>query len=131
MVQKAAIFDAGETLLLGNVSKPWYLHCKDLNCVLIPIPLYAYTVIKKSLLYDSQLQGGNEFLCESLASCPSLDKVDRTMYFTINMAFPHQLLTTFPEAIHSNHITSELTDMKPSLPIYSQDFIHLHPILRV
>ena len=87
MTPKAAIFDAGDTLLLSNLDKPWYLHCNEHNNVPIPIPAYDYIVINRSLLSDCQLQEGTEFLHESLASCSSADKVDRNMYFTINMAF--------------------------------------------
>ena len=52
-------------------------------------------VITRSLLCNCQLQGGNKFLHELLTSCPSTDKVDRNMYFAINMAFAYQLQTNF------------------------------------
>ena len=87
MTPIAAILDVGDTLLLNNLLKPWYLHCSEHNNVTIPMPAYDNTVINRSLLCDCQIQGGNEFLHE----CTSADKVDRNMYFTINMAFAYQL----------------------------------------
>ena len=86
MTPNAAILDALDTLLLSNLDMPWYLHCNVNNNVPIPILAYNYTVINRLLLCDCQLQGGNQFLHESLASCPLTDKADRNMYFTINMA---------------------------------------------
>ena len=61
MTPKAAILDAGDTLLLSNLDKPWYLYCNEHNNVPIPIPACDYTVINRSLLCYCQLQGGNEF----------------------------------------------------------------------
>ena len=69
ITQKAVISDAQDTLLLGNLDKPWYLQCNEHNNVPIPIPTYDYTVTNMSSLSDCQLHGGNEFLHESLASC--------------------------------------------------------------
>ena len=43
----------------------------------------------------------------NLASSNCSDKIKRNMYFTINMAFAHQLLTTFSEVIHPDDIDSE------------------------
>ena len=57
MTSKAAILDDGKTLLWGNLDKPWDLHCNEDNNVLIPIPAYDYTVIKRYLLCEYQLQG--------------------------------------------------------------------------
>ena len=54
----------------------------------IPIPAYDYTVFNRSLLCDCQLQRGNEFLNESLASCPSRDKMAKNLYFASNMFLP-------------------------------------------
>ena len=81
MTPKAAILDAGDTLLLSNLDIPWYLHCTEHNNVPVLIPTYDYTVIKRPLLCNCQLQGGNEFLHETLAFCHSTDKVDRNMFF--------------------------------------------------
>ena len=53
----AAIVDAGDTLLLSKLDKPWYLKCNECNNV----PVYDYTVINRFLLCDCQLQGKNEF----------------------------------------------------------------------
>ena len=52
MTPKAARSYAGETLLLSNLDKPWYLHCNEHNNVPIPIPAYDYTTINRSLLCD-------------------------------------------------------------------------------
>ena len=73
----------GNTLLLNNQDKPRYLHCNEHSSVPIPIPIYDYTVINRSLPCDCQQQGGNVHLHTSLASCPSADKVDRSMLFRI------------------------------------------------
>ena len=86
MTSKAAILDAGDTLLLSNMDKPWYLYCSEHSNVPIPIPACVYTVINRSLLFNCQLQEGNEYLHESLVSSSSTDKVDSNMYITINMA---------------------------------------------
>ena len=56
------MLDEGETRVLINLNKPWYLYCNEHNNVPIPIPAYDYTVINTSLLCDCQLQGGNGFL---------------------------------------------------------------------
>ena len=40
MTPTAAILDAGDTLLLSNLDKPWYLHCNEHDSVPIPIPGY-------------------------------------------------------------------------------------------
>ena len=85
---KVAILDAGDNLLLSNLYKPWFLYCNEHNTVPIPIPAWDYNIINRCLLFDCNLLGGNEFLDESLASFPSVDKVDRDKYFTINMALP-------------------------------------------
>ena len=45
MTPKAAILYAGDTFLLGNLDKPWYLHCNKHNNVSIPLTAYEYTVI--------------------------------------------------------------------------------------
>ena len=84
------ILDAGETILLSNFETPWYLHCNQHNIVSIPIPSYYYTIINGSLPYNYQIQGSSELLHES-----SSDRVNATMYFTINMAFAEQLLINF------------------------------------
>ena len=55
MTPKAAIIDAGDTLLLFNVNRPGYLHCNEHNNVPIPIVTYEYTAINRSLLCDWQL----------------------------------------------------------------------------
>ena len=65
MTPNTAILDGGDTLLLSNMDKPWYLHCKEHNNVPIPIPSYDYTVINRWLLCSCQLQRGNELLPES------------------------------------------------------------------
>ena len=75
-----------------------------------------------SLLCDCQLQGENEFLHAFLASCPSADKVDRNMYFTINMAFAYHLQMNFPEAVLPEDFTSKLTDSEPRFSVTLQDF---------
>ena len=108
------MLDAGYALLLSNLNKPWYLHCNEHNNVPIPIPAYDHTVINGSLLCYCQLQGVNEFLHRSLASCISADKVERNMYFTINMAFAYQLQMNFPEAVPPGDFNSKLTHSKPS-----------------
>ena len=51
MTPKAAIFDAGD--------KAWYLLDNEHTNVPKPIPVYEYTVIKRSLLCDCQLQEEN------------------------------------------------------------------------
>ena len=61
MAPKAIILDAGDTLLLHNLDKLWYLHYIEHNNVPIAIPAYDYTVIYTSLLCHCQLQRGNEF----------------------------------------------------------------------
>ena len=43
MAPKAAILDAGDTLLLSNLDKPWYQHCNEHNNVPIPIPAFDYS----------------------------------------------------------------------------------------
>ena len=95
MTPKPHILDAGDTLLLCNIDKLWYIHCDEHNNITIPLPPYDCTVIKRFLICDSH-QGGNEFLHDSLASCPSADRVDRNVYLTINMAFAHQQQLKFP-----------------------------------
>ena len=90
MTPKAALLDAGDTFLLCHLDKSCYLLCNEHNNVPIPVSAYTYTVINRSLSCDCQLQGGNEFLHESLASCPTAGKVDRKVYFTINIAFVNQ-----------------------------------------
>ena len=64
----------------------------------MPISIFAYdyTVINRSLPWDSQLKGGNEFLYESLALLSSAVKVDKNMDFTMNLGFFHQLQIKFP-----------------------------------
>ena len=82
MTPKAAIHDAGETLMLSNLNKP-YSHCNEHNNVPTPLPVFHESVINRSLLCDCQLQGGNEFVHESLTQhvfcnqygiCPSAIK---------------------------------------------------------
>ena len=81
MTPKAAIMYAVETLLLRSLSKLRYLHCcSKYNNFPITMPAYDHAVITRSLLYDCQLQGENVFLHESLATCPSQDKVNRKLY---------------------------------------------------
>ena len=72
MTQKVSILDAGDTLVLSNLEKPWYLHCNEHNNVPITIP-------DRLLLCVCQLQGENKFLHESLVSCPSTDNIDRNV----------------------------------------------------
>ena len=76
MTPRAAILDDGDIILLSNLHKPWYLHCNECNNIPIPMQLYNYTVLIRSLLCSCQLQGENKFSHESLASCPPTDKVD-------------------------------------------------------
>ena len=114
MTPKSVILNAEETLLLNNLVKPWYLHCNEHNNEPISIPANDYTVNNRSFLCDCQLQGENEFLHEFSASCPSADKVDGSLYFTIKMAFDHQLQINFPKAAPPKNITSNLTDTEPS-----------------
>ena len=64
MTLKAEILDAGDTILLSNLYKPWYLHCNEHKNVPIPIPAYDYSVINRSWLCDCQLQRRNELLHE-------------------------------------------------------------------
>ena len=47
---KAEILDAGDTLLLSNLHKPWFFHCHEHNNVPIPIPVYDFSIINTSLL---------------------------------------------------------------------------------
>ena len=91
MTTNTVISDAGDTLLLSNLDKTWYLHCNKHNIVSIPIPANDHTAINKYLLCDCKLEGGNELLHEYLASCSIADEVDRNMYFTINKAFSYDL----------------------------------------
>ena len=61
MTPKAVIDDAGETLELSNLGKPWYLHCSEHNNMPIPIPAYNSTVIKQercSTQYPKSTGGG-------------------------------------------------------------------------
>ena len=81
------------------------------NNVAMPITLYDYTFISKSIQCNCQLQGENEFLHESLASCLQEDKVDKNIYFAINMAFAHQLQKTLHEAIQPKEFISKSTDI--------------------
>ena len=76
MTHKAAKLDAGDTLLLSNLDKSWFLHFNEYNNVPIPIPAYYYIVKNRSLSCNCELQGGH-FLHESLASYPSTEKVSR------------------------------------------------------
>ena len=90
-----------------------------------PIPAYDYTVINMSLLCCCQLQGGKEVLQESLGSCLSKDKVDRNMYFIINITFPHQLQIYFPVAAPPEDFTLKLTDTEQWFSVSLQDFTNL------
>ena len=128
---KAAILGVGDTLLLSNLDKPWYLHCNEHNIVPIPIPADDYPVTNRLLLCDCQLQGGNEFLHESLASCPCSDKVDRNIYFTINMALAYQLQMNYPEEIPPEDCTGKLMNNEPSCLITLKDFLMPQVIWRV
>ena len=51
MTPEAAILVTGDTLLLSNLDKPWYIHGNEQNSVPIPIPAYDYTPISRSLVY--------------------------------------------------------------------------------
>ena len=55
MAPKAAILDAGDTLLFSNLDKPCYLHFNKHNSIPVPIAACDYTVINRSLLCDCQL----------------------------------------------------------------------------
>ena len=101
MTTTAAVLDAGQTLRLSHLDKPWYFHCNEYNDVPMPIPSYSYTVINRSLLCDCQIQEVSEFVHESLFSRHLTDKVDRNVYFAITMTSAYQLQKNFPEAIHS------------------------------
>ena len=91
----------------------------------MPRPIHAYdsTVINKSLLCKCQLQGEQEFLHETLASCCSACKVDQKMYVTINFGFAYQLQMNFPEAVPSQDFTSKSIDSEPSFQMTLQTFI--------
>ena len=74
--------------------------------------------MNRYLLCDCQIQVGNEFYHESLASCPLSDKVDRNMYLTINIATAYQLQKKFPDTILPEDFTSKLTDTEASFLSY-------------
>ena len=75
-----------ERLLLSNLDKPYHFHCNEHFNVPLLIPAYEHIAINRSLLCDCQIEEGNKFLHEPLASWSSADKVKRNMYFVINMA---------------------------------------------
>ena len=49
MASKAAILDAGNTLLMSDLDRPWYLHCNEHNNIPMSISASDYTVINRSL----------------------------------------------------------------------------------
>ena len=90
-----------------------------MNITMYPYP-YQLMLINRSLLCYCQLGGGNEFLHEALASSPSTDKVDRNMYFTINIAFAYLLKMNFPEIILPEDFNGQLTSCEPSFSIHEK-----------
>ena len=119
MTPKADFLNSGDILLLSILDNQWFIHCNEHNNV--PMQVYDCSIINRSLICSCQLQGGNEFLHESLASCPSSDKVDRNMYFTINMVFATQLQMNFLETATKN-FTGQLRNHESSFPIAIIDF---------
>ena len=78
MNQKAAILGAGKPPLLSNLNKPWYVNSNEHNSIAAPLPTCVYVSSKRSLLCYCQLQGGNEFLHESLVHVPMLISLTET-----------------------------------------------------
>ena len=80
-------------------------------------------MINQSLLCDYQLQGGNAFLPTFLVSHPPIEHIDWTMYFTINITFVQQLMTSVPEILHPEEITTELSLVEPHFLANYQDLL--------
>ena len=70
IIPKAAVLDAGETLLLRKLNKVCYLQCTEHNNTPMPKSADDYTVISGSLMCDCQLQGGRGSYTKHLLHVP-------------------------------------------------------------
>ena len=75
--------------------------------------LYQYSYLSQTILlsiapYHVSVNYKEEnIFIESLTSCPTADKRNRNLYFTINLAFAQQLQMNFPEAVLPEDLSSE------------------------
>ena len=80
------VLDRGNEIILANWLNDKHIICTINNNIPIKIPSHPYVLVKRSVLYNCQIEAENDFLLESLAACHN-GNAKLVMYFTVNIAF--------------------------------------------
>ena len=79
------ILDAGNTLILSNLQKPWTIACKEISRV-FEIEYSTYRILNRSKLCKCSLTAGNYLLSQTDTNCGDMPEA-RDGYFTTYYAF--------------------------------------------
>ena len=83
--QESKILDAGNTLILSNLQKPWTIACKDVSRV-FEIEYSTYRILNRLELCECSLTAGNYLLSQTNTNCRDMSEA-RDSYFTTYYAF--------------------------------------------
>ena len=114
---KPTVLDGRHEIILANWSNTKYDICND-NCNFpIKIPSHLYVLLKRTVLCYCGIEAENNFLLESIATCPGKQSA-LTMYYTVNTAFMYyfESLTDHLEI----HISQNWTTQEQVFPISLQ-----------
>ena len=114
------ILDAGNYILLGNLTLPWTYFCEQKDEIPTPSSGSSYVIIKKHDLCQCSLSAGSWYLEANIAYCtedPDNPSTQLTLYYTVNMA---TVIYNFQEKLKTEGIT-DLTLFTEQIPFYARE----------
>ena len=128
---ESKILDAGNTLILSNLQKPWTIACKDVSRV-FKIEYSTYHILNRSDICKCSLTAGNYLLSQTDTNCGDMPEA-RDGYFTTYYAFNKIILDVitvkFDIQVDKNTITQStlLHDDIPGYNLPTLEFV-LSPV---
>ena len=96
------LLDAGNHILLGNLPRPWTVHCDNDDQIPSPIEGDSYVVVKKSDLCECSISAGKWYVEGNIVYCPERADTHIQLFYTVNMAV---MVYQFAEKIADEGIT--------------------------
>ena len=84
------VLNGGNEIILANWPDDKHFICNVNNDIPVKIPSHPYVLLNRSILCNCRIKVENNFLLESLATCPDANS-KLVMYFTVNTAFVNYL----------------------------------------
>ena len=128
-IPESKILDAGDSLILSNLQKPWTIACKDISRV-FEIEYSTYCILNRSELCECSLTAGNYLLSYMNINCGNIPEV-RDGYFTTYYSFNKIVLDVITEKFdiqvdeNTRNQAALLHDDIPGYDLPTIDFVNM------